>query len=108
MLLCVSQGMKHAMATRKLLFEVMITLTKTTGDIAESIQEPHCLIERQQTAIHKSFAKHQISCSSRYCFERGWECGDSNFMQLLQLWGQDDLRISGWMAKKTNKYTSPD
>ena len=33
---------------------------------------------------------------------------DSNFLQLLQLRGQDDLCISGWMAKKTDKYTSPD
>ena len=33
---------------------------------------------------------------------------DSNFLQLLQLWEQHDLRISGWMAKKTDKYTSPD
>ena len=33
---------------------------------------------------------------------------DSNFLQLLKLRGQDDLRISGWIAKKTDKYTSPD
>lgn len=34
--------------------------------------------------------------------------GDSNFLQLLKLRGQDDVHVSWWMARKTDKYTSPD
>ncbi len=33
---------------------------------------------------------------------------DSNFTQLLLLRGQDDPRITEWMAKKTDKYVSHD
>ena len=35
---------------------------------------------------------------------------ESNFLQLLNLQGQDGICISGWMTKnlRTDKYTSPD
>ena len=35
---------------------------------------------------------------------------DSNFLQLMKLSGEleDDSRISGWLEKKTDKYTAPD
>ena len=31
---------------------------------------------------------------------------DSNYIQLLELRGEDDNRISKWLQRKTNKYTS--
>ena len=31
-----------------------------------------------------------------------------NFVQLLKLQAQDDPRIEGWLAKRTDKYTSAD
>ena len=33
---------------------------------------------------------------------------NSNFVQLMKLWGEDDSRIITWLEKKTDKYTSPD
>ncbi len=33
---------------------------------------------------------------------------DSNFLQLMKLRGEDDSRITGWLEKKTKKYTAPD
>jgi hypothetical protein len=33
---------------------------------------------------------------------------DSNFMQLLRLRAEDDSRITDWIEKKTDKYTSPE
>ena len=33
---------------------------------------------------------------------------ESNFAQLMKLRGEDDSRITGWLEKSTDKYTSPD
>ena len=40
-----------------------------------------------------------------------WEIqieNDSNFVQLVKLWGENDFRIISWLKKKTDKYTSSD
>jgi len=33
---------------------------------------------------------------------------DSNYLQLMKLRAEDDLKINDWLKKKTDKYTSPD
>ena len=89
-------------------FEVMITLPKTTGDVAEMLSKSHTAEKKDNRLFRilsqniKFFARQGIA------LRRDGSGGDSNFLQLLQLQGQDDLRISGWMAKKTDKYTRPD
>lgn len=90
-------------------FETMVTLPKTTGDVAEMLSKSHAAEKKDNRQLFMKILENIKFLARQGIALRGdGSGGDSNFLQLLKLWGQDDLRISGWMAKKTDKYTSPD
>ena len=88
----------------------MVTLPSSTKNVAEclSTQLKREKLERRQCFLkvlsNISFLAHQGLALRGH----GDNESDSNFLQLMKLRGEDDSRISGWLEKKTDKYTAPD
>ena len=90
-------------------FEAMITLPKTISDVAEMLSKSYSAEKKDNRQLFMKILQNITFLARQGIALRGDGSGaDSNFLQLLKLRGQDDLRISGWIAKKTDKYTSPD
>ena len=92
----------HKEATLKI-----VTLPATTCNIGEQFSRQYA----EQLLEHRQCLLKILSCLRFLCRQglpirgHGTE-EDSNYIQLLQLCGEDDNRISKWLHKKTNKYTS--
>ena len=86
----------------------MVTLPATTADIAESLSVQH---NQEKLERHQYFLK--VLSNIRFLARQGLPLrghgdeSDSNFIQLMKLWGQDDSRIASWLQKKTDRYTAP-
>ena len=82
-------------------FEAMITLPKTTSDVAEMLSKSHSAEKKDSRQLFMKILLNIAFLARQRIALRGDGIGaDSNFLQLLKLQGQDDLRISGWMAKR--------
>ena len=91
--------------------EMLLVLSQCTKDIAE--------LQSAEHAAQKTFNYHMLMIllnNLRFLVRQGLALrGDvdefnSNFIQLLRLRGLNcsDIEVDSWLAKKTNKYTSPD
>ena len=82
-------------------FEAMITLPKSTSDVAETLSKSHSAEKKENRKLFIKILLNITFLARQRIALRGDGSGaDSNFLQLLKLQGQDDLRISGWMAKR--------
>ena len=87
----------------------VVTLPATTRDIGESL----CTQYAEERLVRRQcFLK--LMSSLKYLARQGLPLrgsgteSDSNYMQLLYLRAEDDARITDWIRKKTDKYTSGD
>ena len=91
--------------------EVLLVLPQCTKDIAE--------LQSAEHAAQKTLNHHMLMIvlnNLRFLVRQGLALrgdGDefnSNFVQLLHLHGLNcgDVEVKSWLAKRTNKYTSPD
>ena len=91
--------------------EALLVLPHCIKDIAELQDAEHAA---QKALNHRVFMR--ILNSLRFFVRQGLALRgdgdelDSNFIQLLRLNGLNcvDVDVESWLAKKTNKYTSPD
>ena len=90
----------------------MVTLPSSTKNMAECLSTQ--LKERE---IGATPVLSKVLLNIRFLAHQGLALrghgdheSDSNFLQLMKLSGEleDDSRISGWLEKKTDKYTAPD
>ena len=87
----------------------VITLPATTVDIGETLSSQH---QREKLERRHCFLK--IISNMRFLARQGLAVRghgdelDSNFNQLLKLRSEDDPRVSQWLKRKTDKYTSAD
>lgn len=88
--------------------EVIYTLPRTTPDVGELLSAAHgCEKETNRKYLLK------VSQTVRYLARQGLPLRgdgseiDSNFAQLLLLRANDDPKIHEYLAKKTDKYSSP-
>ena len=86
----------------------MVTLPKTTGDIGELLSSAHA---KEKASNQKNLMT--VAQCLRFMTRQGLAIRgdgdemDSNFHQLLILKGFDDVTIHALLAKKQDKYTSP-
>ena len=88
--------------------EALIILPRTSRDVGELLSEAHKADKdnaRQMLDI--------IVTSVRYLARqdialRGDAMEESNLIQLLRLRAEDNPRVSDWLGKSSNKYTSPE
>ena len=90
----------------------MVTLPSSTKIMAEYLSTQ---LKREKLERRQCFLK--VLSNIRFLAHQGLALrghgdheSDSNFLQLMKLSGEleDDSRISGWLEKKTDKYTAPD
>ena len=87
--------------------EVMVTLPATTRDIGEMLSQQHA---KEKEGNRKILLK--ILSNVRFLARQGLALrgdgdeSDSNFMQLLNLRGEDDSMVTEWLLRKANKHTS--
>ena len=93
-------------ATHKRAVEVMFTLPSTTGNVGEMLSQGHAW-ERlaNRDYLLKLFQNIQF-LSIQGIALRGHDEQSSNFIQLLHLRSIDDSKILGYLASKSDKYTS--
>ena len=87
----------------------MVTLPSSTKNVAESLSAQ---LKRENLERRQCFLK--VLLNIRFLARQGLPLrghggheSDSNFVQLMKLRGEDDSRMTGWLEKKTNKYTAP-
>ena len=87
--------------------EKILTLPSTTQDIGEALSSIHKQEKLQRCQMLLKILSNLRFLARQALPLRGdGDENDSNFMQLLTLRAEDDARISEWMKKKTDKYTS--
>ena len=85
------------------------TLPSTTKDVRESLSAIHQQekLERHQ-CFFKSFSNIRFLARQGLPLRGLGDESDSNFIQLLKLRSEDDIRFVNWIEKKTDKYLAPD
>ncbi len=89
--------------------EAIVVSPKQIGDVGEQLSQEH---QTEKALNRRMFLK--VLQNLRFLARQGLPlrggCDDanSNFIQLLRLRSMDCPEVSGWMTKKTNKYTSHD
>ena len=87
----------------------MVTLPATTRDIGETLSQQH---RDEKQCNRQCFLR--ILSNIKFLSRQGLPSrgsggdSDSNFLQLIKLREIDYPKLSNWMAKKTNTYTSPE
>ena len=87
----------------------MVTLPATTRDIGETLSQQH-RYEKQNNrqCFLKILSNIKFLSRQGLPFRGNGDESDSNFLQLIKLREIDYPKLSNWMAKKTNTYTSPE
>ena len=87
----------------------MVTMPSSSNNVGEllSSQLAKEKLERRQCFL-KILSIIRFLARQGLPFRGHGEEHDSNFLQLMNLRAEDDPRISDWLKKKSNKYTSPD
>ena len=84
-------------------------LLKRTGDIGEMLSTAHSMEKALNREMLRRIMQNLRFLARQGLAVRGSNGGeDSNFTQLLRLRANDCPAVTGWMDKKTNKYTSGD
>ena len=87
----------------------MLVLPKTTRDIGEMLSAAHASEKKDNRQLLLKILQNLRFLARQSIAIRGdGNEVDSNFIQLFKLRGEDDQRVSSWLQKKTDKYTSPD
>ena len=87
--------------------DVLITIPATTKDVGEQLSKQY---SQEKATNRRMFLK--ILSSVRYLARLGLALRgdgdeqDGNYLQLLQLKGEDDPLMVDWLKRKANKYTS--
>ena len=89
--------------------EKVLTLPKTTRDIAESLSSAHKADKlKNRQMLMKVLTNVQFLARQALPLRGDGNESDSNFIQLLLLGGKEDSYVAEWLQKKSNKYTSPE
>ena len=89
-----------------MLHRLVITIPKDTPDVGEMLS--HTLaVERKENreCLHKILSSIRFLAHQRCAIRGDQDESDSNFTQLLKL-REDDPKLSHWMKRKSNKFTS--
>ena len=87
--------------------EKLFTLPATTRDIGEALSAAHAEEKLENCKCLLKILSNLRFLARQSCAIRGdGDEGDSNFIQLFKLRGEDDPKVFEWMMKRSNKYTS--
>ena len=89
--------------------EVVVSLPKTCSDIGEQLSEQYSKEkENNRVMLIKILSCVQLLARQGIPIRGDGDDSESNFIQLLKLSGQGDVKMDEWLKKKTDKYTSHD
>ncbi len=85
----------------------MVTLPATTSDIGELLSSQLATerLQRRQCLL-KLLLNYRFLARQGLAFRGDNDESDSNFMRLINLRSEDNVRLVDWIQQKTNKYTS--
>ena len=87
--------------------DAVITLPKTTNDIAEQLSSLHATEKQNNTkALMQILSTIKLLCRQGLPLRGDKDESDSNFMQLLLLKAELDPILAQWLKRKENVYTS--
>ena len=99
----------QASAARKTALQLVIDMPYSYADVGEMLSSEYTQERRiNRQCLLKILWNVAFLARQGLAFRGDGDEINSNFVQLLQLCGLDDPRISEWVSKKTNKYTSHD
>ena len=99
----------QASAAHKTALQLVVDIPSSYADVGEMLSSEYALDKRiNKQCLRKILSNVAFLARQGLAFRGDSDEVNSNFLQLLQLRGLDDPRISDWVSKKTNKYTSHD
>ena len=101
---------KHKDSTsHKEAVEVMVIIPSSCPYVAEMLSKEHAAQKKEnRQCLLKILSTLQFLGRQGIALRGDGNESDSNFVQLLKLCGNDDLRIETWLLRKTDKYFSQD